>query len=155
EILTDYLRYDAIKDGSAILKAKTDYNKQYKNKEINSSIPKAWDKLLQENDSTLVNLIAEKVADLCGFEPSEETIINFLIGLGSGSDITIENIRRKKTKRIQQSRNESIPLGNGFKGVVLNNSVFEISRNSIGTLEAILKLAITQFPNSLDSIQKK
>jgi hypothetical protein len=61
KIFTDYLDYEAVKNGSAIKKAKSDYDKQYKNKEINTSIPKAWDKLLQDRDSSLIKLIAEKL----------------------------------------------------------------------------------------------
>lgn len=155
DVLSSYLGYEAIKNGSAITKANSDYDKQYKNQEINLSIPKAWNKLLQENDSILVNLIAEKVADICGFEPSEETIINFLIGLSSASDTPVDYKYQKAPKPIEPSNNGAISVNDGFKGVVFNNSVFETSRNSIGTLESILKLTITQFPNSLNSIQIK
>ncbi|MDP4284023.1 MAG: hypothetical protein Q8891_06340 [Bacteroidota bacterium] len=159
EILSSYLGYEAIRDGSAFKKAKSDYDKQYKNKEINASIPTAWNKLLQDKDSTLVKLIAEKVADLCGYEPSEETIINFLIGLNKTPDTQIENNNQKPLKEIKPITNGR-NIGNGrnsrhdeFRGVLINNNVFEASRNSIGTLEAILKLAITQFPNALNRIQ--
>ena len=153
QILSGYLGYEAIRDGSAFKKAKSDYDKQYKNKEINASIPTAWEKLLQDKDSTLVNLIAEKVADLCGYEPSEETIIDFLIGLNKTSDNQTGIGNQKPQKYIEPNANRLYTEHDGFRGVVFNNSIFETSRNSIGTLEAILKLAITHFPNALNRIQ--
>jgi predicted type IV restriction endonuclease len=153
EILNGYLGYEAIRDGSAFKKAKSDYDKQYKNKEINSSIPTAWHKLIQDKDNTLVKLIAEKVADLCGYEPTEETIIDFLIGLNKPQDTQIEIGNQKSQKNIESTSNNRNILPDGFRGVLFNNSVFKTSRNSIGTLEAILKLAITQFPNALNKIQ--
>ena len=48
------------REGNEIEKIFTDYL-DYKNKEINTSIPKAWDKLLQDRDSSLIKLIAEKL----------------------------------------------------------------------------------------------
>ncbi len=153
EILNGYLGYETIRDGSAFKKAKSDYDKQYKNKEINASIPTAWDKLLQDKDSTLVKLIAEKVADLCGYEPSEETIIDFLMGLNKKIDTEKDTIIQKTPKLNEPPTNSRNTANDGFKGVIFNNSVFETSRNSIGTLETILKLAITKFPNALNRIQ--
>ncbi len=42
-----------------------------------------------------------------------------------------------------------------FRGVMLNNNIYILTNNSIGTLEALLKLAITSYPNTLDKIQKE
>ena len=153
EILNGYLGYEAIRDGSAIKKAKSDYEKQYKNKEINSSIPTAWNKLLQDKDNILIKLIAEKVADLCGYEPSEETIIDFLKSLNNKTETEKDTFIQKTPMFIEPTINIRNTTNDGFRGVLFNNSVFEISRNSIGTLEAILKLAITKFPNALNRIQ--
>lgn len=153
EILNGYLGYEAIRDGRAFKKAKSDYDRQYKNKEISASIPAAWHKLIQDKDNTLVKLIAEKVADICGYEPTEETIIDFLIGLNKPQDTQIEMGIQKPQKNIEPTSINRNISHDGFRGVLFNNSIFETSRNSIGTLEAILRLAITQFPNALDKIQ--
>lgn len=151
EILSGYLDYETVKDGTAIKKAKSDYDKQYKNKEINASIPTAWEKLLHDKDKTLVTLISEKVADLCGYEPLEETVISFLVGLNKTSE-PIEKVNSDVIDNDEQIVKRK--KGNGdFRGVQFNNNVFENARNSIGTLEALLKLAITKFPNSLNRIE--
>jgi len=152
DILSGYLDYEAIKNGSAFKKAKTDYDKQYKNKEIIASIPTAWEKLLQDKDTTLVTLIAEKVADLCGYEPSEDTIINYLQGLNKNHVVTNDNYK-EPTKIIEPTTSRNRTPENFNRGVILNNTVYANTRNSIGTLEALLKLAITQFPNAMSKIE--
>ena len=152
KIFQGYLQYDSIKNGDAIKKAKSDYDKQYKNKEINISIPKAWEKLLQDKNKTLVTLISEKVADLCGYEPTEETVLKFLTNIGQGEQVIIEDYK-------ETNNNYELPViaktkasHHGFRGVIFNNETLE-ARNSIGTLEALLKLSITKFPNSLIKIE--
>jgi predicted type IV restriction endonuclease len=152
DILKGYLDFDAIKNGDAIKKAKSDYDKQYKNKEINASIPKAWEKLIQDKDNTLITLIAEKVADLCGSEPSEQTILNFLINLNKNAGT--KESEYSQTKFVAEPSMQN-PIQNGFRGVIFNNNIFETSRNGIGTLESLLKLTITKFPKSLSRIERE
>lgn len=59
EILQSYLKFEHVRNGTAIQKAKADYEKQYKSKEIDEAIPKAWNKLVQDRDGILLELIAE------------------------------------------------------------------------------------------------
>lgn len=153
EVLNSYLGYQAVRDGSAFRKAKSDYDKQYKNKEIKSSIPTAWNKLLQDQDSLLIELIAEKAADICGYEPPKETIIDFLLNLNKKPDDTIEYNSSRPLNNNKTIPKTSVDTNSGFRGVLFNNSVFETTRNSIGTLQSLLKLAINHFPNSLSKIQ--
>lgn len=156
DIFNSYLGYDAIRDGSAIKKAKSDFDKQYKNKEIHATIPIAWNKLLQDKDNTLVKLIAEKVADLCGYEPSEETVINFLTDLNKTTDTQKAINKPTSTLKNDELYNKIRKTSHeGVIGVWFNNEIYEASKNAIGTLEAILKLAITQFPNALSKIQEQ
>lgn len=153
EIFKTYLDYNSVKDGSAFSKAKTDYDRQYKRKEINDSIPTAWNKLLQDKDPTLTKLISEKVADICGHEPTEETIIDFLNNLGKTREIPKEII--SQTTKRQVEKLYQAPLTRGFRGVMLNNTVYESTRNAIGTLEALLNLTIKMYPNCLNRIQDR
>jgi hypothetical protein len=141
------LEYAAIKNGTAIKRAKSDYDKQYKNKAIIDSIPKAWEKLLQDKDSTLLSLLSEKVADLCGNEPSEETVFNFLSSLSQGNEGGPDPVLDVDTPDPTAP-----PLR--FRGVKCNNVITE-TRNASRTLEALLKLAINKFPNSISNIESQ
>ena len=45
---------------------------------IETHLPKAWDGLLKDQDSLLLDLLAEKVEDLCGYKPDLDLCSKFL-----------------------------------------------------------------------------
>ena len=76
--LKRYLGYQNICSGQSLENAKLDYQDATKSREIQMNLPKAWKALLVEKDSLLIDLLAEKVEDLCGYRPSSEVCISFL-----------------------------------------------------------------------------
>ena len=148
EIFQSYLNFENVRNGTAIQKAKADYEKQYKSKEINEAIPKAWNKLLQERNTVLIELIAEKVADICGFEPAEETLIGFLNNLTKPKELISE--MPLSTNYIEAPIRKI--LKKNFKGVKVGNVEYP-AKTSIGTLEELLKIVINKFPNALSKIE--
>jgi predicted type IV restriction endonuclease len=44
-------------------------------------MPVAWDNLLEEQDSMLVDLLAEKVESICGFKPDPDMVGELLENL--------------------------------------------------------------------------
>jgi predicted type IV restriction endonuclease len=77
--LRRYLEYKRVCEGSAFTDAKADYQDKTKNREIEKTFPRAWRKILETQDSILVDLLAETVADLCGYKPDLETTGRFII----------------------------------------------------------------------------
>lgn len=153
QIFQSYLSYEAVRSGEALKQAKADYDKQYKSKEIDTSIPLAWDKLVQDQDVTLVRLLSEKVADICGYEPSDDKLIEYLKQLGKTSNYVSVPQDPIDDNDINDSE-ENANTNDAFRGVRFNNQTVQ-SRNAIGTLEALLKIAITNFPNSLRRIESQ
>jgi hypothetical protein len=49
-------------------------------------LPEAWKKLVESEDDLLIELLAEKVRDLCGIEPDPNTTATFLRELGQLRD---------------------------------------------------------------------
>ncbi len=49
-----------------------------RSREIKSTLPKAWRKLVEEKDGLLIDLIADQAATLCGYKPDFETVASFL-----------------------------------------------------------------------------
>jgi len=76
--LNRYLSYERICSGEALKAARSDYQNVARNREIEATLPKAWRALLEEQDSLLLDLLAEKVEDLCGYKPDIDTCGNFL-----------------------------------------------------------------------------
>lgn len=155
-ILEDYLKYDTVKSGESIKKAKSHYDKQYKNKEINASIPKAWQKLIKDRDGILINLLSEKVADLCGFEPSEDVILTFLSDL---QNVGNQDITTSPNSFIANLSSETVPIlkpnvPSSFKGLIYNGQKFEIKK-AISVLIKLLEIVIKDFPNALGKIEDR
>jgi len=78
ERLNRYLSYERICSGEALKSARSDYQNVARSREIEATLPKAWKALLEEQDSLLLDLLAEKVEDLCGYKPDIDICGNFL-----------------------------------------------------------------------------
>lgn len=76
--LTRYLKYDAIVSGKAIEAARADYRNASREREMKAMLPKAWGKLVTDEDELLIELLADRVESLCGFKPDPDTVACFL-----------------------------------------------------------------------------
>lgn len=76
--LERYLQYDKVCSGEALKSARADYQNVARDREIDSALPKAWGALLEEPDSLLLELLAEKTEDLCGYKPDLDMCSRFL-----------------------------------------------------------------------------
>ena len=61
--------------------AREDYEAASRRNEIEKSLPLAWRRLLQEGDDSLVEALASKVAEICGYEPDTNDCATFLASL--------------------------------------------------------------------------
>lgn len=77
-VFSRYLRYSDVCSGQALENARSDYKNLAKGKEIKRALPAAWQRILGEPDSLLVELLAEEVESVCGYRPDLETISEFL-----------------------------------------------------------------------------
>lgn len=83
ERLKRYLSYLATCDGTAIQSARSDYRNVARGREIQATLPDAWNSLIQEQDSLLLELLADKVEDICGYKPELDACAAFLESGGS------------------------------------------------------------------------
>ena len=74
-----YLLYEKIHNGEALKSARAEHDSTSIAKEIRTHIPIAWKKIIEEQDSILIDLISEKVADLCGYKPEPDLVSAFLV----------------------------------------------------------------------------
>jgi len=82
ERLARYLQKDRLRKGEALASAKDDYKLVFGRKEIQTTLPLAWQRLVDEPNE-LAMLLAAKVEDLCGRLPNFETCAEFISGLNS------------------------------------------------------------------------
>ena len=76
--LERYLRYEAACSEEAFIAAQEDYRGIAREREIQEALPTAWVKLVAEENTTLLTVVAEYVEDLCGYRPVPDTVARFL-----------------------------------------------------------------------------
>ncbi len=79
--LRRYLSFDAVVNGKAIGNAQQDHKDLQIQKQAETSIPEAWQKLIEEKDDLLVELVSEKAASICGSTPGSQKVISYLKSL--------------------------------------------------------------------------
>ncbi|MBI5235140.1 MAG: hypothetical protein HY886_02695 [Deltaproteobacteria bacterium] len=81
ERLDRYLSYKNVCSQRHLESARSDYKNIARDREVKKAIPEAWAKILDEKDSLLIDLIAEKVESLCGYRPGPDMVADFISGL--------------------------------------------------------------------------
>src|SRR3712207_2761180 len=76
--LKRYLEYEAVRSGQAIESARRDYRNAARKRRAERTLPDAWTKLVEAQDDILIDLLSEKVEDLCGVKPDPDTVAAFL-----------------------------------------------------------------------------
>ena len=82
--LERYLFFDEVANGNALENAREDYKNVSKERQAKANIPIAWEKLIEEKDEMLTEVVSEKVESICGFKPTQKQIIAYLNSLKSG-----------------------------------------------------------------------
>jgi len=74
----DFLSKDNINSGKAIQNAEAIYKGQQKTNILEETLPKAWNKIIEEADDLLIDLINETAEKICGFKADTEVVERFL-----------------------------------------------------------------------------
>ena len=81
ERLQRYLSFDEVSSGRALKNAKADHRDVSKTRQAKETIPEAWEKLVEDNDDILLDLVSEKVEDICGSKPASGQVAAYLKSL--------------------------------------------------------------------------
>lgn len=76
--LERYLSCQRVCSGEALASAREDYANVTRIREIEATLPRAWRKLVEEQESLLIDLIADEVESLCGYKPEPDSVASFL-----------------------------------------------------------------------------
>ena len=97
-----YLEYDAVRSGQAIEAARKDYRNAARKRQAQRTLPDAWAKLIESEDELLMELLSDKVEDLCGVKPEPDAVAAFLRKQPSSVNEAISAPVRKKPRRLAQ-----------------------------------------------------
>lgn len=99
-----YLAYDAVRSGEALEQARQEYRSVRGRREAAQALPQAWSELLESDDDSLFDALADQTESLCGYRPDRQSVWTFLSNLGVAD---VQGARRPSKRR--QSPNNSKP----------------------------------------------
>ena len=177
EIILDqfktFLNKKNVEDGSAVKKARELRNKNKIQILIDATIPEAWNALLEEQDEILLDLLAEKVREICSYRPDGKQIKDFVSSLyrqntepyNREEDVSVTSTRVKipKDKNKIKIRNlidagiikPSTVIYNTYKGIkyearILENGEIRVLNNKTATFKSLSKAAFHITGNSIN-----
>jgi hypothetical protein len=95
-----FLQKEKVSSGEAVETAKTLYKSRQKEEIIQRTLPKAWETMLLEKDEMLLELLAEKTENLCGYKPSLDVVATFLE--------TYRKSKEKTTPSLSMTQNNGV-----------------------------------------------
>lgn len=96
--LERYAGYARVCSGNALKSARSDYQDIARERIIETHISEAWDTLLCDQDSLLLEMLADKVEDLCGYKPDLDVCSQYLTRQSANNSFTeIPPAVKKKT----------------------------------------------------------
>ena len=131
--LNRYLSHTDVASGVAFENAQSDYKDANREREIERILPQAWDTLLSEADDVLVEFLADKVENLCGYKPDSDTCAVFLSSIARNAGPTVTS-RQAPTSpvppvspQVANSRQSQLPSptrNTGQTGFVLQSEQY-------------------------------
>lgn len=118
ERLQRYLSFDEVSSGRALENAKVDHQDVSKIRQAKETIPEAWARIIADDDELLLELVSEKVADICGSKPASEQVVAYLKSLspsvprqgqGRGQGQRQEHGQEQGQEQRQEQEQESTP----------------------------------------------
>lgn len=74
----EFLSKENINSGQSIESAHKIFKSKQRTFKIQETLPKAWNKIINEPDELFVELLSDATEKLCGYKPNEDTINNFI-----------------------------------------------------------------------------
>ena len=81
--LNRYLNYESVRTGEAFDAIEKDYRNFSRQRELERHLPAVWDKILEEKNRILLQIVIEEMKKVCRYTPTEEEALAFLKGLTS------------------------------------------------------------------------
>lgn len=143
--LTRYLGHMRVMSGETLEAARTDYRDAARLRQITATLPRAWAALLESQDALLIELLADKVEDMCGYKPDPDTCSQFLSALAAArSAPTPGRVRPVSTP--PRGTSGAAPVPRGFAQSALSQVGFSFqgsfcpARSAREVMQGVLRL---------------
>lgn len=75
---TEFLSRENIRSGKSIESALKIFKSKQRSFKIQETLPKAWNKIINEPDEIFVELLSDATEKLCGYKPNEDIVSNYV-----------------------------------------------------------------------------
>jgi predicted type IV restriction endonuclease len=107
----ELLSKDNVMSGEAIKAAESIHKSREKRETIDNTLPEAWEKIIGESDTLLIDLLAETTEKICGFKPEVDDVKEFL-STHQGQILTPEKpVSPKDEKKVDIRRKKGGKVG--------------------------------------------
>jgi hypothetical protein len=128
--LSRYLSYQSVCSGESLESARKDYKDVAREREVKINLPIAWRKLVEEQDSLLIEPIADKVESLCGYKPEPDLVASFLSEkLQSVSEQMVHQISLPRLETVKRTQTQQSRFISGAYGFVFHGHEYK-ARNA-------------------------
>jgi predicted type IV restriction endonuclease len=111
-----YLEYEAVRSGQAIEAARSDYRNAARKRQAQRTLPDAWAKLIESEDELLMELLSDKVEDLCGVKPEPDAVAAFVRKQApDGSERATAPKPRRPKRTAQPAPATDVPKSAGYE----------------------------------------
>ncbi len=117
--LERYLGYGEVRSGRAIEAARRDYRDAARKRMAQRTLPEAWTRLVEAEDELLIELLSDKVEDLCGVKPDPDAVAAFLRRQNPRTELppgTVPRRAERPTRPASDTPNASRSIGYKFDG---------------------------------------
>ena len=101
EVLSRYLLEDAVKSGEAMVQAKSDLHNAARRDKAKREIPSAWKDLVQEQDSALIERLANECESKIGIRPENSDVAAFLKQLSFAPVVQTSNKKQRQYPEVK------------------------------------------------------
>jgi len=116
EKLISILSKANVVSGEALKSAEVIYGGRHRKRRIEETMPQAWNKMISEPDTLLVDLLIETTERLCGLKPDEVVVRAFLTSHREQLTVTPSRDGRDRSGHPSQTNTEEMTVGPRTEG---------------------------------------
>ena len=148
--LERYLDRAGVFRGLNLERARSDRDDATRGAQIRDTLPRAWQDILANPDSYLCEMLAMKVADLCGFQPDVDTCADFIaLNTAIRSDSTAASTPQSGVAPVASPPPSVMPLDGDTPNFVFRGRKYSCPTNT-AIMTALFNKLAEQYPDFLE-----
>ena len=122
----DFISKESITSGNAIKLAEEICDKRKEVMLINEHLPKAWEKVINEPEKYLIDVISGVTKELCGYKPNREKVVEFVKAEGRIRSKRPADIEITEPPKISNEKPKNSFTGKTVKSFIFNGDEYSV-----------------------------